>query len=227
MKKGQPQIYFMTGTTREECKSSPFVEKLSQRGYEVLYMVSPIDEYVVQSMPEYSGKKFQSVAKAGLKYGDEDKTDEEKEKELADKFKPLSEWAKGILGADIKDVVVSNRLTSSPCAVVAQEWGASGVMERILHAQKYDENDPGKDHMLKQPKIFEINPVFTMTFLIISNIQLLRLCSKRLVMPTRNLNKLSMFSMNLPSLDPDTLSRTQLNLLLMLNKSSEQTLELI
>ena len=67
----QEQIYFASGSSREEIENSPFVERLLRSGREVLYMVDPVDEYTIQNLPEYEGKKFQNVAKDGLKIGDE------------------------------------------------------------------------------------------------------------------------------------------------------------
>merc|ERR1719399_576858 len=76
MKEKQPRIFFAAGQSREEVEKSPFVERLLTKGYEVLYLVEPVDEYTIQNLPEFDGKKFQNVAKEGLKFGDE--TEQEK-----------------------------------------------------------------------------------------------------------------------------------------------------
>jgi len=159
MRKGQEQIYYLTGQTLEEIKKSPFIENVVNRGYEVLYCPEPIDEYVFSSMPEYEGKKFQDISKVGLKFGDEDEETEEYFKSMNEKFKPLGDYLKETLKDYIESVTVSNRLTKSPCAIVANEYGWSGNMERLMNAQAI----PTQDQYMKviysgQRKHMEINP---------------------------------------------------------------------
>jgi len=159
MRKGQEQIYYLTGASLEEIKKSPFIENVVNRGYEVLYCPEPIDEYVFSSMPEYEGKKFQDIAKVGLKFGDEDEETEEYFKSMNEKFKPLADYLKETLKDYIESVTVSNRLTKSPCAIVANEYGWSGNMERLMNAQAI----PTQDQYMKiiysgQRKHMEINP---------------------------------------------------------------------
>lgn len=159
MKKGQQQIFYLTGTSVAEIKKSPFVERLLARGFEVLYMAEAIDEYMLQHFHEFGKHKFQSAAKSGLKFGDEDESLKEQEAKLAEQFKPLAEWLKTVFADQIEKVEISNRLTSSPCAIVANEYGWSGNMERIMRSQAVANND---DFMLNfyagQKKILEINP---------------------------------------------------------------------
>lgn len=158
MKEKQEHIYFMAAPTREEASSSPFVERLLRKGYEVLYLVDPVDEYCVQSMPEFEGKKFQNVAKEGLQFGDEGEEAKERLEELEESFKPLTDWLKETaLKEHIEKAIVSNRLTDSPCALVASQYGWSGNMERIMQAQAYSQ---GKEtnFYATQKKTMEINP---------------------------------------------------------------------
>jgi len=159
MKKNQESIFFLAGASLEEIKSSPFLERLQARGYEVLFMHEPIDEYCLQSMTDYEGHKFQNVAKEGLKFGDEDEDDKEAAKALEETFKPLGDYLKGILSKTVEKVVVSNRLTTSPVALVASQYGWSGNMERIMRAQAYAQsNDPMAQYHATQKKVLEINP---------------------------------------------------------------------
>ncbi|CAG8479992.1 6251_t:CDS:2 [Paraglomus occultum] len=158
-KKGQESIYFVTCTTIEECEQSPFLERLLARGYEVLYMNEPIDEILVQHMPAYEGKVFRNIAKGDLTFGDETE-DTKKEKELLkEKFSVLVDELKSTLSEYVDQVDVSNRLTVSPCAVIAHEYGWTGNMHRIMSAQAYRQED---EFMAKfyanQKKILEINP---------------------------------------------------------------------
>merc|ERR1719259_732230 len=75
MKEGQKEIYFITGESKAAIQNSPFIESLNKRGYEVLYMTDPIDEYVIQQLKEYDGKKLRNCTKEGLTF---EETEEEK-----------------------------------------------------------------------------------------------------------------------------------------------------
>merc|ERR1711907_915118 len=77
MKEGQKDIYYITGESRAQVATSPFVETLKNKGYEILYLCDPIDEYMVQQMKDYDEKKLKSVAKEGLEL---DETDDEKKR---------------------------------------------------------------------------------------------------------------------------------------------------
>lgn len=159
MKEKQEHIYFMAGQTREEVEKSPFVERLLKKGYEVLYLTEPVDEYCIQSLPEYEGKKFQNVAKEGVKLDDSEKAKERKEETEKD-FEPLTKWLKDeALGDKVEKVTISERLTTSPCALVASSYGWSGNMERIMKAQAYQKSkDPSQEYYATQKKTLEINP---------------------------------------------------------------------
>uniref|UniRef100_A0A8C7QX45 Histidine kinase/HSP90-like ATPase domain-containing protein n=1 Tax=Oncorhynchus mykiss TaxID=8022 RepID=A0A8C7QX45_ONCMY len=93
MKDKQDKIYFMAGTSRKEAESSPFVESLLKKGYEVIYLTEPVDEYCVQALPEFDGKRFQNVAKEGIKFDESDKAKETREA-LEKEYEPLTTWMK-------------------------------------------------------------------------------------------------------------------------------------
>jgi molecular chaperone HtpG len=133
MKEGQKDIFFVTGESRASVAQSPFVESLKKRGYEVLYMVDPIDEYVIQQLKEFDGKKLKNCTKEGL---DLEQTEEEKKafEEQKASFEPLCKLIKEILGEKIEKVVVGQRLDESPCVLVTGEYGWSANMERIMKA---------------------------------------------------------------------------------------------
>ena len=76
-----------------QVENSPFVERLLERGYEVLYLTEAVDEYTMQALPEYDGKRFQNVAKEGLGL-DEGKKASERKENSEKKFEPLSNWLK-------------------------------------------------------------------------------------------------------------------------------------
>ncbi|KAI9617571.1 hypothetical protein H4Q26_012869 [Puccinia striiformis f. sp. tritici PST-130] len=165
-KKNQKQIYFIAGAGTEvkDLSRSPFVEKLVARGYEVLYLTEPMDEMITSSLANFEGMKFQDVAKKGLEMGDEDEEGDEKEalKSYKTQFEPLSKWVKEELAEFVSDVVISNRLTTSPCAVVADSYAWTGNMERLMAAQSQQKGAEGSNFMMdyikKAKKTFEINP---------------------------------------------------------------------
>merc|ERR1712146_96174 len=113
-------------------ESSPFIERLRKRGFEVLYMVDPIDEYAVQQLKEFDGHKLVSCTKEGLTL---DETEEEKSQ-----FEALCRVIKDILGDKVEKVIVSDRVVDSPCVLVTGEYGWSANMERIMKAQALRDN---------------------------------------------------------------------------------------
>merc|ERR1711915_87230 len=132
-----------------------FLEKLKKKGYEVLYMTDPIDEYCVQQLKEYDGKKLICATKEGLKLEESD--DEKKAFEEAKAAtEGLCKLMKEILDDKIEKVVVSNRLASSPCCLVTGEYSWSANMERIMKAQALRNNAMGG--AMASKKTMEINP---------------------------------------------------------------------
>ncbi|KAF9116295.1 hypothetical protein BGX27_003603 [Mortierella sp. AM989] len=157
MKKGQKDIFYFTGSNVDEIKQSPFVESLLARGYEVLYMHDTVDEIVLSHLNNFEGKSFQNVGKSDLKLGDEN--DAEANKDLETRFLPLLDWMQATLINDVEKVRVSKRLTTSPAALVANDFGWTANMERIMEAQANQNKDQGMHQFMKnQKKIFEINP---------------------------------------------------------------------
>merc|ERR1712146_168647 len=130
---GQKDIYYITGETKKAVETSPFVEKCKKRNYEVLFMVDPIDESCVQQLKENDGKKLVSVTKEGLKF-EESEEDKKAWEELCADFEPLSKLMKEILGDKVEKVVMSERVTESPCVLVTGEYGWTANMERIARA---------------------------------------------------------------------------------------------
>uniref|UniRef100_A0A674D0Z3 Endoplasmin n=1 Tax=Salmo trutta TaxID=8032 RepID=A0A674D0Z3_SALTR len=159
MKDKQDKIYFMAGTSRREAESSPFVESLLKKGYEVIYLTEPVDEYCVQALPEFDGKRFQNVAKEGIKFDESDKAKVTREV-LEKEYEPLTTWMKdSALKDKIEKAILSQRLTKSPCALVASQYGWSGNMERIMKAQAYQTGkDISTNYYASQKKTLEINP---------------------------------------------------------------------
>merc|ERR1719160_670544 len=154
MKEGQEDIYYITGESIQSVQSSPFCETLKKKGFEVLYMCDPIDEYCVQQMKEYDGKKLKSVTKEGLELDDEE--EKKKTEELKAEFEPLCKLMKEVLGDKTEKVIVSGRVVDSPCVLVTSEYGWSANMERIMKAQALRDNSM-TSYMVSK-KTMEINP---------------------------------------------------------------------
>jgi len=155
MKENQNDVYYITGESKDAVKSSSFVERVEARGFEVLYLVDPIDEYMVNQLKEYDGKKLVCITKEGLELPE----DEEEKKKFEDakaKFEGLCKVMKDILDKKVEKVSVSNRLVSSPCCVVTGQHGWSANMERIMKAQAL--RDTSTMGYMAAKKQLEINP---------------------------------------------------------------------
>jgi len=157
MKEGQKHIYYIAGENKKELEASPFLEKLKKRGYEVIFMTDPIDEYAVQHMDEFEDNKLMNASKEDLKFGDKEEKKEKKMREKAkESLKDLIEWYKKILGERVEKIIISNRLTNSPMAVVTGTYGYTANMERLMKAQAL--NDPSRYSFMASKKTVEINP---------------------------------------------------------------------
>merc|ERR1712178_125124 len=155
MKENQKDIYYITGESKEHVMNSAFVERVTKRGFEVVYMIEPIDEYCVQQMKEYDGKKLVSVTKEGLELP-EDEEEKKKFEEAKAKYENLCKVMKDILDKKVEKVVVSNRLMGSPCCIVTSQYGWSANMERIMKAQAL--KDSSTMGYMAAKKQLEINP---------------------------------------------------------------------
>merc|ERR1712100_592612 len=155
MADNQPGIYYITGESKRAVETSPFLEKLKKKGYEVLFMVDPIDEYAVQQLKEFDGKKLLSATKEGLDIA-EDEDEKKAFEEAKAKTEPLCKLMKEVLDDKVEKVTVSNRLADSPCCLVTGEYGWSANMERIMKAQAL--RDATQSAYMMSKKTMEINP---------------------------------------------------------------------
>ena len=154
MKEGQKDIFYITGESRASVAQSPFIETLKKKGFEVLYLVDPIDEYMVQQMKDYDDHKLKSVSKEGLEMDETEDEKKKKEEEKA-KFEPLCKLMKDILGDKVEKVIMGNRIEDSPCVLVTSEYGWSANMERIMKAQAL--RDSSQSGYMVSKKTLELN----------------------------------------------------------------------
>merc|ERR1712170_300228 len=160
MKDKQEQIFYMGGSTLKEVQESPFVERLLKKGYEVLYLTEAVDEYAISALPEFEGKKFQNVAKDGFSLEGDTEAAKARKEEMKGQFEPLLKW----MGEDaLKDHIlraeISERLDSSPCALITSRFRWTANMQRIIGSQTHSKtHDMQRDYYLNQKKALEINP---------------------------------------------------------------------
>ncbi len=128
MKEGQEDIYYITGTSYDEAKNSPYLEAFKEKGYDVLIMLDEVDDYIATGL-EFKGKKFKSAIKGEV---DLDKSKEAEKKESAKKYKALIELIKDQLKDEVKDVRLSGRLKDTACCLVGEEADMDPQMEKLL-----------------------------------------------------------------------------------------------
>ena len=145
----QKEIYFLIGENKDAIAASPILEAYKNKNYEVLLLSDPIDEFMMQAVTEFDGKKFHDVSRGDVDF---EKTEEEKKSEESSKveFKDLCTELQKDLDANIKEVRISSRLKDSPCCLVTDEAAMSRHMERMMSAMG--------QNVTKSKRILEINP---------------------------------------------------------------------
>lgn len=159
MKPKQEWIYYIAASNRAEAEKSPFIERLVARGYEVLYLIEAVDEYSISALPEFDGKKFQNVAKEGFTLPESESAKARLE-QMKSRFEPLAKWFSDVgLKDQITKAIVSEKLTNTPCVLVASMFGWTGNMERLALANAHKKsNDVSQSYYLNQKKALEFNP---------------------------------------------------------------------
>ena len=155
-KDGQTSIYYLTADNKAAAEASPYVEQLTSKGFEVLYLMEPIDEIAMANMQQFDDMQLVDVTKEDLALGE---TEEEKKafEDASKSLEPLCDMMKKVIGEDkVEKVTVSNRLTDTPAVVVASKFGWSANMERIMKAQAMA--DQQQAEYMKGRRSLEINP---------------------------------------------------------------------
>lgn len=153
MPEGQASLYYVAGESRAVAERSPHLEAFRARGYEVLFFVDPIDEFVAQSVHEFEGRPLVSVARAGVEPGSESerKAAEDARRARETELRPFLAFLEQTLGDTIREARVSSRLTTSPACLVAGEHDLSPGLERLLRQAS------GKDDEGVTKRILEVN----------------------------------------------------------------------
>ena len=158
MKDDQDTILYLPGDSKEAILKSPILKKYVKKGYEVLLMHDPIDEFTTQHLTEYEKRKVKSIAKDDVSLIDSnDEIAKKKLQKLKEMYKPLTDWWKKFLGKEVEKVIVSNKLDDDPLFILTSQYGFSATMEKVNRAQAFQNQDKAASYMLAK-KTLEINP---------------------------------------------------------------------
>merc|ERR1719305_1962212 len=155
MKEDQKNIYYISGEDKDSLLKSPSCEKLLAKDIEIIFMTDSVDEYTVQHLTEFEGKRLINASREGLKLeeGDKEKKREDQYKEM---FKPLLDYVKELLGKKVEKVAISKHLVQSPVVVLSADYGWTAQMEKVMKSQAFA--DQSKFEFMKSKRMFEINP---------------------------------------------------------------------
>jgi len=151
IKEEQTAIYYISGGSRESIENGPYFETFRSRGIEVLFLLEPVDDFVMTSLMEYDGKRLISADSADLGLPGEDAQKNDAPAMDADKLATLTVWMKDTLGDRVKVVRETKRVIDRPAILVNPDEGMTSTMRKIMKAS-------GHDHSLPAGGILEIDP---------------------------------------------------------------------
>jgi len=155
MKDDQKNIYYISGEDKDSLLKSPSVEKLLLRDIEIIFMTDSVDEYTVQHLTEFEGKRLINASREGLKL-DEGDVEKKRDDQYKEMFKPLLDYTKELLGKKVEKVQISKHLVNSPVVVLSADYGWTAQMEKVMKSQAFA--DQSKFEFMKSKRMFEINP---------------------------------------------------------------------
>merc|ERR1740117_2530463 len=155
MKDDQKNIYYISGEDKDSLMKSPSVEQLLARDIEIIFMTDSVDEYTVQHLTEFEGKRLINASREGLKLEEGDK-EKRRDDLYKDMFKPLIDYCKETLGKKVEKVAISKHLVNSAVVVLSADYGWTAQMEKVMKSQAFA--DQSKFEFMKSKRMFEINP---------------------------------------------------------------------
>src|SRR5210317_328709 len=147
MAEGQEEIYYINGPSRTAAESGPYVEAFRKRNIEIIYTLEPIDDFVMNHLGEFEGKKLVSADRSDLDLSAIKSKEETEEKDKESSLEPevvksLTGWIKEVLGGKVKEVIVSKRLVGSPAIIVNPDGYMTSTMERVMQAARLEKGEP-------------------------------------------------------------------------------------
>lgn len=157
MPQDQKYIYYAVGESRSQVAKSPALEQIRKKGFEILYLTEPIDEFTVQNIYKFQDKELMDVGKEAVQDMSEDEKSVKEQKNFA--TEAFRTWIKSVLGEKITRVEASTRLVESPATIVQSEYGVSPTMQKYLRAQAVvDDSNQGQFTNIFNQAVLEINP---------------------------------------------------------------------
>ena len=164
MAEGQKEIYYINGPSRTAAESGPYVEAFNKRDIEIIYTLEPIDDFVMNHLGEFDGKKLVSADRGDLDLSEIKTTAEEKKKDAEPELETevvesLTKWIKDALGERVKEVIASKRLVDSPAIVVNPDGFMTSTMERVMQAAQLEKGETVTDVSNKSLEINTGHPL--------------------------------------------------------------------
>jgi molecular chaperone HtpG len=164
MAEGQEEIYYINGPSRTAAESGPYVEAFRKRDIEIIYTLEPIDDFVMNHLGEFDGKKLVSADRGDLDLSAIKSPEDPKEKEADSSLEPevvesLTGWIKEALGDQVKEVIVSKRLEESPAIVVSPDGYMTSTMERVMQAARLEKGETFQEAGTKNLEINSNHPL--------------------------------------------------------------------